>query len=82
MEREAGNFKTFLCFLVLLLIWILSLIFPVTMPVFGMLFLFSGIYMRGNSKTRSLGVVMAANGIALLALTLVIYTLLLVTKVQ
>ncbi len=83
MEIRVGNLM-FLCFLLLLLlVWSFSLIYPITMPVFGLLSLFfGGIFMQRNTKIKTLGIVTVVNGIALLALSIVIYTLLIATKVQ
>jgi uncharacterized membrane protein len=66
--------KTFLLyFFLVLLAWVISIVFPVAMPVLGVVYLISGILTRKNTALSEFSILSIANGILLISLAMAIY---------
>jgi len=85
MEKRVINFRAinfFGYFFSFLLVWALSLTFPIVMPIFGVLYLAIGFVTRKNAKLRNFAVLSIINGTALITLAFMIYTIFFTIKVK
>jgi len=78
MEKKDINLKEsiILYFPLFLFIWILNLIFPIIIPLFGILLLTIGILIRKNTRLGNFAILSIINGVLLITLAFVIYIVL------
>jgi len=82
MEKKDTNLKDInpSYLFLFLLMWTLGLLFPIVIPLFGVLCLTIGILTRKNAKLSNFAILSIVNGILLITLAFVIYTVLVMIK--